>query len=396
VKLGTLHIAMKISQVRLQKTCSTHRLTKRQLYTYPVKSLREVRLTEAEIVKHGFAHDRTFMLLKVIEDESPTGYTLKNMHIPEFTELSRFLIDIKFPDDENDVGEFTITWNKPGSDEVKSTTVSLSPDTTDLDPMEVVMHSSPTKCYNMGSKYNDWFSSCLGYKVVFTYIGKHGRQVLMSTTPIRPPKPTGWLSSISTYLLGNGMPVEHVAFADGAHFLVCSETSLDDVSSRLPDGQKMDITKFRPNIVVTGAHKEWEEDFWHEIQIGDIRIVLAQNCGRCKSVNIDYSTGAPGKDHTGMVIAKMSKDRRVDKGNKYNPVFGRYGFLAPGSPGLGRRLAVGDEVVVTKRGTEYTKFGKNAKHYKKPKFNTDYLDRLAWGGERLIGTHTSWSCPLAT
>ncbi|KAK7424082.1 hypothetical protein QQX98_000692 [Neonectria punicea] len=328
-----------------------------QLYIYPVKSLREVPMSEAEIAKHGFAYDRRFMLLKVtIDAGSPSEQTLKNMHIPKFPELSRFLIDMRLPEDEDHEGEFTISWSKPGSDEDKSLTVPLSPGTTPLEPMEVSMHGSPTKAYNMGSKYNDWFSDCLGYDVVLAYIGPHQRKVLMSTTPIRPPKPSGWLSSVKSYVLGDGMPVEHIAFADGAHFLVCSETSLQDVSSRLSNGQEMDMTKFRPNIVVTEADKAWDEDFWHEIQIGDIKIVLAQNCGRCKSINIDYATGAPGKGETGMIMAKMSKDRRVDKGNKWHPVFGRYGFLAPGSPGLGEYLAVGDEVLVTKRGTEHTKF----------------------------------------
>lgn len=109
----------------------------------------------------------------------------------------------------------------------------------------------------------------------------------------------------------------------------------------------MDMTKFRPSIVVSGAEKTYEEDFWHEIQIGDIKIVLAQNCGRCKSINVDYETGAPGKGEVGMIMARTSKDRPVDKGNKWHPVFGRYGFLAPGNPGLGKRLAIGDEVILS-------------------------------------------------
>ena len=241
---------------------------------------------------------------------------------------------------------------------MKSLTVPLSPNTNDLEPMEIIMHSSPTMAYNMGSEYNDWFSSCLGYNVVLSYIGPHQRKVLMSTTPIRPSKPTGWLSRAWSYALGDGMPVEYIAFADGAHFLVCSETSLKNVSSRLSDGKEMDVTKFRPNIVVSEADGAWDEDFWHEISIGDVKIVLAQNCGRCKSINIDYATGAPGTGESGKIMAKLSKDRRIDKGNKWHPVFGRYGFLAPESPRFERRLAVGDEVLVTKRGTEHTKFGK--------------------------------------
>lgn len=39
------------------------------------------------------------------------------------------------------------------------------------------------------------------------------------------------------------------------------------------------------------------------------------------------------------------KDRRVDKGAKWSPVFGRYAFLAGG----GFKLSVGDQVEVTGR-----------------------------------------------
>ncbi|KAF3062063.1 Mitochondrial amidoxime-reducing component 1 [Daldinia childiae] len=326
-----------------------------QLYTYPVKSLRETPISEAEVSRHGFLYDRRFMLLKVHTDDSPSGCRLKNMHVADFPALTRFLTNIKFPEDDDDVGELYINWSKPGSDDVKSLTVPLRPDTSGLELIEITMHSSPTKAYDMGSKYNDWFSSCLGYDVVFAYLGPYLRKVLMSTRPIRQPKSNGgWLSSITSTILGSANDEEQVTFADGAAYLVVSETSLQDVSSRLPEGQEMDITKFRPNIVVTEADKIWDEDFWHEIQIGDIKITLAQNCGRCKSINIDYATGAPGKDQTGRILAKLQKDRRIDKGAKYSPVFGRYGFLVSG--GEGKRIAVGDEVTVTKRGTEYTKF----------------------------------------
>lgn len=51
------------------------------------------------------------------------------------------------------------------------------------------------------------------------------------------------------------------------------------------------------------------------------------------------------------------KDRRVDKGSKYSPIFGRYGFLEPGISGAGQRIAVGDAVETYRRNEERTKFG---------------------------------------
>ena len=50
----------------------------------------------------------------------------------------------------------------------------------------------------------------------------------------------------------------------------------------------------------------------------------------------------------------LQKDRRVDKGNKYGAVFGRYGFLK----GEGGVVEVGDEVRVSRRNSETTAFGR--------------------------------------
>ena len=117
----------------------------------------------------------------------------------------------------------------------------------------------------------------------------------------------------------------------------------------------MDISKFRPNIVVDGAPAEWEEDFWAEILVGKSRIFLVHNCNRCQSINVDYMTGQFGVGESGSILKKLQKDRRVDKGAKYSPIFGRYGFLDMSNDGA--LISVGDEVTVARRNTQHTVFG---------------------------------------
>lgn len=60
---------------------------------------------------------------------------------------------------------------------------------------------------------------------------------------------------------------EYITFADMAPYLVVTEESLHDVSARLAEGVEMDITKFRPNIVLSGSTEPWEEDFWGGLKI---------------------------------------------------------------------------------------------------------------------------------
>lgn len=150
---------------------------------------------------------------------------------------------------------------------------------------------------------------------------------------------------------------DRITFADCAPFLVISETSVNNVSGRLPAGEEMDRTKFRPNIVVSGAEAAFEEDFWTELVIGSkrVRFLLTGNCVRCQSLNVDYRTGQMGDGESGTVLKKLMKDRRVDRGARFSPVFGRYSFLDRGFDGV--EVRVGDIVEVVARGAERSVLG---------------------------------------
>lgn len=303
--------------------------------------------------------------------------------------MALFLTDVVFPSKSaegvvTEEGKILVKYQAPvghpDRDSVKELEIPLEPtDLEGLRVLEVDMYNSTSKAYDMGKKYSDWFSECFGFEVVLVYLGGNRRPVLGDIPPNAAAKRAaaesqsesknggGLISSITKALsyFGNGPPSagkdddddEWITFADMAAYLVVSETSLGDVSSRLPEGETMDVTKFRPNIVLSGAPEAYEEDFWGEVTVkDDIKFVLTANCARCVSINVDYDTGAPGRGESGSMLKKLVKDRRVDKGNKYSPIFGRYGFIDKGSEGL--HIGVGDEVVVSKRNEERTTFCK--------------------------------------
>jgi hypothetical protein len=80
--------------------------------------------------------------------------------------------------------------------------------------------------------------------------------------------------------------------------------------------------------------------------------------GSCKSFSQSVEMQHIGSSLTerSCRLAKMQSDRRIDGGMKYSPIFGRYSFLHEGSDG--QTISVGDEVVVSKRNSEHTRFGK--------------------------------------
>lgn len=292
---------------------------------------------------------------------------LENMTITYFTELALFLQSISLS-----TGTFEVTYSPPDGDS-KVLELSLEPDITGLEVMYVNLHNSPTEAYKMNKEVNLWFSSCLGYEVVLAYLGPHKRAVLGNLSPnaAQGNAKTGqsWLSSITASIptmLGSKSEAQGITFADCAAYLVVTEESVQDVSSRFSDGAQMDVTKFRPNIVLSGSSKAYDEDYWGAITIKGLseteetqetEIILTANCLRCVSLNVDYSTGQIAKGEAGTVLKKLMKDRRVDKGKKFSPVFGRYGFLNHSV--TGQTIAVGDDVKVSKVNQERTAFGKS-------------------------------------
>lgn len=374
------------------------------IYIYPIKSLRPVECDSAVLTQHGVAYDRHFMMLKAVANsdksgEKPSEHSLpgwKNMAITENNQMVRFFQSLRFPSspDARD-GVLTVTYRPVDGSEADAQTldIPLTPDTDTLERIEITMHKSPTRAYRMPDAINAWFSQCFGLETMLVYLGDHRRPVLSSTTthpaikvakgetapleadPTSSSTTTSWFSSttsLASNLLSKVTTINparpQITFADCAPFLVVSAKSLDDVSSRLPADETFDMTKFRPNFVVEGADHVWEEDFWAELSVtrnvelvnesrAAEKIVLhcLHNCVRCVSINIDYDTGAQGLGESGKMLKFLSRDRRVDAGVKYSPVFGRYTFLDAACEGS--TVRVGDVVEVTKRNADRTVTG---------------------------------------
>jgi uncharacterized protein YcbX len=288
----------------------------------------------------------------MLVQKTKDGYT--NMAVSAQPEMTQFLQEIS-----TDQKTLTIKYLAAGDTSKQSSlSIPLEPETSDLAPTEITMHSSPTPAFIMPQKYSDWFSTCFGYPTSLIYLGpSNTRDVKFADMQPVPPNPlTNFLythlPSLKPYITSiMGMPQTspwEITFADCAPFLVASQTSLDDVSARLPQDMTMDITKFRPNIVLKGALAPFQEDYWGKITLGNgMQVLLTHNCVRCKSINIDYETGKPGEGGKGEVLKRLQKDRRVDVGAKWSPVFGRYGFWNA-EVGEKKVIRAGERVDVTK------------------------------------------------
>jgi uncharacterized protein YcbX len=245
---------------------------------------------------------------------------------------------------------FTVSYHTPTPPiapptAAQNTTVEilLEPNYADLENIELELHTAPSyPAYRMPDNINTWFSECFGYEVILAYLGdglgikKNDELAKDWTSNIKPILPESLLKEVN--------------FSDTAALLVNSEASLEELHPRLGDGEKVILEKFRPNIVVDGEGA-WDEDYWAELTLvgNGVKIILTDNCTRCTSINVDLEKGKMGEGESGKLLKKMMRDRRVDTGDKWSPVFGRYGF-----PVAEAEIKVGDEVVVSRRNKEHT------------------------------------------
>ncbi|KAI9902789.1 hypothetical protein N3K66_002141 [Trichothecium roseum] len=335
-----------------------------KLWVYPIKALRGISLEEADLTAQGIRHDRSFMLCRISE----TG-ELAKLQMASNPQCALFSQDI-LPGDDGEKRQLRVRYHRPAEPVVpldakqdEELTVPLEPDVAGLEVVDMNLHQAWTKAYRMGGACDAWFSACFGFPTTLLYIGANRRPILGTFSPkARAPQPapgiTSWLSS---YVWGGGQedaPEEDwLTFSDCAPFLVASDSSLDAFRAKLAQPSPGDgadpedstlaaaqMYKFRPNIVVAGA-EPWQEDFWSTLTLrGAPAFVLSKMCNRCTSLNVDYDAGRYGEGGKGHVLKMLSRDRRVDPGSKYSPVFGRYAFLHDGAEG--GTIALGDEVGV--------------------------------------------------
>lgn len=288
-----------------------------------------------------------------------------------------------FVEDNGKERHIVITWTGPENVDVQpgqqvpwqgknefQVRIPFHPGVEGLNTVHIDMHGSSTAAFDMGDEIAAWFTKYLGFETRMAYLGNNSRPVLGSGAPnsnlaVRKRLPSA-LYSLRQLLPPILRPkAERISFCDIAQFLVVTAESNAELTRRLREDPsadpsvKMDVTKFRPNIVLSGSPSAFDEDYWAELafqnRCGNIRMAVTLNCWRCQSIVVDYNTGKPATDASGLAWKKLSRDRRVDKGWKYNPVFGRYGFCAASE--TGKEIRVGDEVLVTRRAQEVSVFG---------------------------------------
>lgn len=253
------------------------------LVVYPIKSCGGVELGRARVERRGLERDRRFMLV----DEQGAFVTQREEGRLALTRLS--LVD--------GVLRVTAEGQQPLAQPAAPTAGER---------VRVRVWDDDTEGL-VQPEASAWFSRFLGRPVRLVYMPPDVRR------PVDPRY---------------GEAEDEVGFADGFPLLLLSEGSLEELARRM--GRSVEMRRFRPNLVVTGASPH-AEDGWRRFRVGALTFRAVKPCSRCLITTRDPDTGEPGKEPLATLASYRKQDGQV-----------MYGVnVIPDGPG---QLAVGDVV----------------------------------------------------
>jgi uncharacterized protein YcbX len=103
-----------------------------------------------------------------------------------------------------------------------------------------------------------------------------------------------------------------VSFADGFPLLIVNRASLVALGDALggDGGAAVDVRRFRPNVVVSGA-PAWAEDSWRALAVGALRLRTPKACARCTIPGVDPDSAKITKEPLRTLARLRTRDHQV-------------------------------------------------------------------------------------
>ena len=259
---------------------TTSEITVSGIYIHPIKSLRPVSVQSSEITSLGLEGDRNLMIVRPsysVYSTTPTHRFVTQRQCPALA-----TIDASLPTKLNSQNKTVIQLSH--ASEKEKVFIDITPSVLSSipvryqagvwdDTVEVVdVGDSAAKFVQKIMKNED--DSFDDVRVVSIVPNVTERKLDERYVPL-----------VACEKLGMKLP--QASLQDGFPLLLASEESLDELNDKLSTKGKdtLPMSRFRPNIVVKGLKKGFDEDEWKAIQIGgkDGPIFhIVKGCPRCK------------------------------------------------------------------------------------------------------------------
>ncbi|MAY70297.1 MAG: MOSC domain-containing protein [Halomonas sp.] len=287
------------------------------LACYPVKSLRGIALTRAELTERGLAFDRRWML---VDDD---GRFVTQREIPALATIGVELSSDSLRLVHDRMAPLVLSLNEP-----------------DVAVRQVRVWQSDCLALDEGDHAANWLAQALAKslaeplpKSLPAPQGEAGRSRRLRLVRL-PHEQRRWVET--EFLPPQEQGVVHTAFADGYPLLIASEASLAALNQRLEAKGEAPVPmeRFRPNLVVSGGDPFAERD-WASLSGPGYRLGLRKPCKRCKIITLDQRSGeAPSAKEPLKTLVEM------DTQPGWKGAF--FGQNAVVEQGVGAILRVGD------------------------------------------------------
>ena len=260
------------------------------LHIYPVKGCHRVDLDRSPVEPWGLAGDRRWLII-----DPDTGRFITQRETVRLTQVQ----PVPTPDG--------LVLRAPGRPEL----AVAAPVGGDL--VDVTVWTFTGLATLAGPAADDWLTAALERKVRLV-----------------------WLDDPTRRGIHPAWPEDRVSFADGFPVLLANTASLDALNDAIAEGGSLEgpvpMTRFRPNIVITGA-APWAEDAWTggRVRIGSVIFRVPRPCDRCVVTTTDQETGERGREP----LRTLGRIRNIDQALLFAT------NLIPDGPG---EIAVGDPV----------------------------------------------------
>lgn len=293
-----------------------------EIFVYPVKSLKGIKVNESRIEQYGFEYDRVYMLATRTQDPESMNFLTQRTE-PKLVKVKQTI--------EN--GKIVM------SHEAVDFKLELPADHTqlpkDLKVVNVDVWGENVVSYNVGPivpRFEEFWLKALGpkYNNVTILAPKKSRDLGVHFTP-ELVKSVEWTPETS--------------FQDGAPGNLVCTASLETLQLRINtqnEGITVSAENFRPNMVVE-TDEPFEEDDWDKIKIGGELWHVPLLCRRCQMPTVNIETGEFQKCK--QPTRALNQFRKVDAKHPSDPCFGME--LCPTR--LGQVIRVGDEVEVVSK-----------------------------------------------
>ncbi|CAH1390592.1 unnamed protein product [Nezara viridula] len=304
-------LAMSWALFRRKKWRAVGKLTK--MYIYPIKSGRYKEIDEADCTPVGLSfnvgngklplRDRVFVVYN-----SETMVFLCGKFNTKMLQM-----DVEPKDDK------TLILSYPGKENIEITL----PEKRD-DKMITLWDKEKVRVDDCGEDAARWVSEAVGGKDCEFRLGYF-------------PLNEGWRRDISyrklEFQVFKSLSNKYTgAFSDMASYNYVNEASVEELNTRLTNGNKTKALNFRPNFVIEGP-KAYEEDSWRWIKIGDAVFERFRPCTRCIFVTIDSDTGEKNKNNEPLSTLRKYRTMKMlgeDRIEPHIPVFGQFAGLCQG------------------------------------------------------------------